>query len=265
MNVIEYLKRIGCEDCLAPSPVRLAELQRGHLLRVPYESLDIYRGVVPDLSEDALYEKIVLRRRGGYCFELNGLFGALLRRLGYDVTQHFGRWLYGESLAVPPPRHRVLRVKFPQATYITDVGIGMWSPMAPLRFAYGEEQTIAGRTWRIARDARLLNVVQTRLGEKWFNYFSFGDDPAEDVDFVYVNQYLAHAPESPFRRGLLVHLPTEDGDRRISLELDPETGLFGWRYEEFRADGTRETRFLHTDAQRAETLRIRFGLEWAAK
>jgi len=260
MNVVHYLRRIGCEDCLAPSPTRLFKLQREHRRRVPYESLDLYRGVAPGLSEEELYEKIVTRRRGGYCFELNGAFKALLAQLGYDVVQHFGRWLYGEDLAVPPPRHRVLRVRFRGATYVADVGIGMWAPPEPLRFAYDVVQNSGGRDWRIVRDERLLNLVQVRCGEKWVNYFSFGDDPAEDIDFLYVNQYLAHNPDSPFRRGILVYLPTAEGGRRITLEHDPETGLPSWRYEETFADGSRQVRFLRTEADRAEVLEKGFGI-----
>jgi len=261
MNVSDYLGRIGCADCLAPSLTRLSQLQRGHLLHVPYESFDLWRGRVPDLSAEALYDKIVTRRRGGYCFELNGAYRWLLMNLGYEVRQHFGRWLYGETLEVPPPRHRALCVTFGGTAYVTDVGIGMRAPLAPLELAYGKVQTSAGVDWRIVRDARLGNLVQMSVKGAWANYFSFGDEPAEDADFLYVNHYLAVEPTSMFRRGFLTFLPLADGGTRSLVpEDDPETGRPAWCLVQRAADGTVDKTYLHTEARRAAALVRGFGL-----
>jgi len=260
-NPSVYLERIGCADCLSPSLERLRRLQRGHLLHVPYESFDLWHGQVPDLSVEALYDKIVTRRRGGYCFELNGAYRWLLQCLGYDVRQHFGRWLYGESLAVPPPRHRVLRVTLDGKTYVTDVGIGMRAPLEPLELAYDKVQTSAGCAWRIVRDERLVNLVQTEVKGTWTNYFSFGDELAEDADFLYVNHYLATEPTSMFRRGFLTFLPLADGGARSLVpEDDPETGRREWCFEQRLPDGTVDKTYLHTEARRGAVLVRDFGL-----
>jgi len=261
MNVSAYLDRIGCADCLAPSLARLRQLQRGHMLHVPYETFDLRCGQVPDLSAEALYEKIVTRRRGGYCFELNGAYRWLLQRLGYDVRQHFGRWLFGESLAVPPPRHRVLRVTLEGRTYVTDAGIGMRAPLEPLELAYDKVQTSAGWEWRIVRDARFVNLVQVNVKGTWTNYFSFGDESAEDADFLYVNHYLASEPSSMFRHRFLVFLPLADGGARsLAPEDDPETGRSAWCFEQQLPDGTVDKTYLHTEARRAAALVRGFGL-----
>src|SRR5690606_20497919 len=84
-----YLQRIGYEGPLDRSAKTLAQLQYCHLHTVPYENLDILRGVPISLELEDLFDKIVVRRRGGYCFELNALFGWLLRELGYPVTDYF--------------------------------------------------------------------------------------------------------------------------------------------------------------------------------
>src|SRR5499426_2805796 len=86
MNVSAYLRRIGIAGPISSNPRTLARLHRQHLYTVPFESLSIHLGQPIDLSEAALYDKIVRRRRGGFCYELNGLFAALLRELGFSVT-----------------------------------------------------------------------------------------------------------------------------------------------------------------------------------
>src|SRR5262245_22638473 len=86
MNVSAYLRRIGVAGPVRPDARMLTRLHRQHLYSVPFESLSIHLGEPIDLDEKALYDKIVRRRRGGFCYELNGLFAALLRQLGYPVT-----------------------------------------------------------------------------------------------------------------------------------------------------------------------------------
>jgi len=261
IEIRHYLNRIGCVDCQTPTLAHLRKLQRSHLLRVPYESFDLWQRRVPDLSVEGLFEKIVARRRGGYCFELNGAFRWLLRSLGYDIRQYFGRWLYGAPLDVPPPQHRVLRVALRGREYITDVGIGMRAPLAPLEFVYDKVQRSTGIAWRIVRDDRLRNLVQMNEKGDWKNYFSFGDEAAEDVDFLYVNHFLVTEPTSMFRRGFLTYLPLADGGARSLVPTDdPETGRRVWCFTEWRADGSVDKECLHTTARRADVLERRFGL-----
>jgi len=86
MDITAYLQRINYRGSLAPSAQTLRELQLAHLFAVPFENLSIHSAEPIVLNDDALFEKIVLRRRGGFCYELNGLFAALLRQLGFEVT-----------------------------------------------------------------------------------------------------------------------------------------------------------------------------------
>ncbi|MBR4956609.1 MAG: arylamine N-acetyltransferase, partial [Lentisphaeria bacterium] len=97
IDVDAYLKRIGYTGDKRPTITNLYALQKAHLTHVPYENLDLLYHHPGTLAIEDVYKKVVKNKRGGYCFELNGLFAELLRELGYSVTEYFGRWLLGES------------------------------------------------------------------------------------------------------------------------------------------------------------------------
>ena len=112
MNIKAYFDRIGLElpEKIVPDSELLRKLQFAHCTTVPYENVDMIRGIPTSLEPDALYKKVVENRRGGICFELNGAFGELLRALGYGVTDLAARYLRGEN-TIPMRRHRVLMVQ----------------------------------------------------------------------------------------------------------------------------------------------------------
>ncbi len=95
-----YLRRIGYDGQRDGSAATLAQIQQRHLLSVPFENLDILRGTALSLAVPDLFAKIVTRRRGGFCFELNGLFGYLLRALGYEVVDYTARFMLGAAAAL---------------------------------------------------------------------------------------------------------------------------------------------------------------------
>src|ERR1044072_486231 len=86
IDVEMYLQRIGYDGPVLPTARVLSALHRAHLVAVPFENLDIHLGRRLTLDEDALFDKVVKRRRGGFCYEVNSLFAALLRRIGFEVT-----------------------------------------------------------------------------------------------------------------------------------------------------------------------------------
>jgi len=263
LSLEKYLARIGYAGSLEPTADTLAALQKAHLLHVPYENLDLLAGQEREttLAIGELYEKIVLRHRGGYCFELNGLFAWLLRSLGFSLVEHFGRWLAGESLAVPKRRHRIARVSIAGRQWIADVGVGRRAPLTPLLLEYGLEQMREGVLWRIVRDDRLCTVVQCQGPDGVFtNYYSFDDAPQESVDFTYAHYYYTHSPQSVFRQKTMVHLPTEKGRYSIGTELDPETGLLQRKFNFTKDDGSTSGFFLYTEAQFREILQRCFGI-----
>jgi len=258
-KVRAYLKRIGLGSVPKPTKANLFVLQKAHMTHVPYESLEIGRGTAGSLAYEDLYEKMVVRGRGGYCFELNGLFGWLLKELGYETVEHFGRWLMDEPLEIPARRHRVIRVTLGKSQYIADVGVGQRAPLEPLELVHGKVQVCEGVPYRIVAHEKLGHVVEAQLDGVWKRVYSFDDAPQEPIDFNYVHYYCVNHPASFFRNNLLVHLPTPTGRKSIGSVADPETGESVPVLSVGGAKGTTKT-FLRTPAAFAAALKQHFGI-----
>src|SRR3954469_4622706 len=115
MDLQAYLRRINYPGNQAPTAAILCELHRAHLLAVPFENLDIHLGRAISLNQDALFNKIVTRRRGGFCYELNGLFALLLRGLGFEVTLLAAGVARADGGFGPEFDHMTLHVTTPRA------------------------------------------------------------------------------------------------------------------------------------------------------
>ena len=216
MDSKAYLERIGIHDVPAPTAASLARIQQAHLRAVPYENLDILLTRPIRLEKEALYEKIVANRRGGYCFEVNELLGHLLRDLGYEVTDLFGRFLRGET-GIPMRRHHVLMVKCidDDVPYLADVGVGTGSPNLPMRMAVGEELQDGIITYRLGKKDFFGWVLEDLKNGQWGPVYSFTEEPQAPIDFLTASFWCEHAEESIFNKGAMVSLRTETGRRTI--------------------------------------------------
>ena len=245
-----YFKRLGLSlpDPLIPDSALLQKIQYAHCTKIPYENLDILRSVPLDLDYDSLFDKIVTRGRGGYCFELNGLLGWLLRELGYQVTDYMARYLRGES-TIPMRRHRVLKVVATDGTWICDVGIGEVAPRLPIRLEEHTVQEQYGETYRLTKDPFLGWVLEDLHHGKWRNFYAFTEEPQLNVDFIAPSFYCEKNPDSPFTSQEMFSLKTAEG--RITLD--------GNVFKRF-SDGSVEARELQTAAEMQEAYR-QFGLE----
>jgi N-hydroxyarylamine O-acetyltransferase len=181
VNVEAYLDRIAYAGAAEPTHAVLAALQRAHMLTVPFENLDIALGRRLVLDRGANYAKIVERRRGGWCFELNGLFAWLLEQLGYRVTL-LGSRVDGERGAGWDLAHLLLRVDLDRS-YLVDVGFGDGS-LEPVRHQNG------------------LNVV-------------FTSSPRRLEEFQDMSDFLQTAPESGFVRTRVCTVALPDGRLRL--------------------------------------------------
>jgi hypothetical protein len=130
-----YLARLGIISPEAPSLAFLQRLQRAHVQAIPYENLDVLSGRPVSLDPSDLYRKIIVGARGGYCFELNILFGWLLRELGYAPEFRMGRVWLRDPDAVPPRNHGTHVVQIEGGAVIADVGFGGRAPRRPLDLA----------------------------------------------------------------------------------------------------------------------------------
>ena len=234
MQVEKYLERIGISRREPPSAEFLARLQEAHLRNVPYENCEIFfQRRVPSLAPEALYDKIVERGRGGYCFELNGAFAWLLAECGFSFSQTFCRWCFNDPDPLPARRHRLLLVRLGRSTWLADVGICSPCPLTPLLLRTGVIQERNGLRFRIVRDPLHGFIVQKETPEEGFlNYFSFWNTPHFTQDFLYVNYYYSTEASSVFRNKLVVNIPAPDSRRRLFLDPDdPEKQTFIFRRE----------------------------------
>lgn len=214
-DVQAYLDRIGYGGSTAPNAETLAALQYAHLHAVPYENLDLIRGIPLSLAIDRLYDKIVLRRRGGYCFEVNALFGWLLAELGFEVTNLFARFWRGEPNPPPMLRHHVLKVKADGAYYLCDVGVGGIIPRYPVVMAEHLEQPQGHENYRLVRDDSFGWFLQEWKDEDWKPIYSFTEQPALPVDYAVASFWCEHSPESFFHRRAMLSLRTEGGRNTV--------------------------------------------------
>jgi N-hydroxyarylamine O-acetyltransferase len=204
-QVDAYLDRIGRTERPERSDAGLRELQLAHLLSVPFENLSIHLGEPISLVPDEIYDKIVNRRRGGFCFELNGLFASLLATLGFEVRLA-AAGVYGPAGLGPPLNHLALLVD----GALVDVGFGRNSA-APLRLDITTDQPDACGTFRVEPasdrdlDVRRDGELQYRLDAK----------PRALADFEPANWWHQTNAASRFRSGLTCSLLTPTG--RITL------------------------------------------------
>ncbi|MEU8516607.1 arylamine N-acetyltransferase [Kitasatospora sp. NPDC048722] len=202
-----YLDRIAVPEPGAPSPEALARLQLAHLRAVPFENLGIHLGEPVVLDPDALVAKVVTARRGGFCYELNGLFAELLTSLGYRVSLLAARVFDGERPG-PPFDHLALRVDLDEP-WLVDVGFGRFS-RRPLRLDGRGEQADAHGAFALVPagahgdlDVLMDGTPQYRLGLR----------PYELADFRPTCWWQATSPDSPFTRSTTCSMLTADGGR----------------------------------------------------
>src|SRR5215813_1329532 len=158
MNIEAYLKRINYDGPVAPTPETLRALQVAHLLTVPFENLSIHSGEPIVLNEDALFAKIVEKKRGGFCYECNGMFAGLLRTLGFEVAMLGAGVARREGGFGPNFDHMALTVTLAER-WLVDVGFGE-SFVEPLLLDSRDEQVQGTSAFRIVDDDEHLVVMR---------------------------------------------------------------------------------------------------------
>lgn len=184
-----YLRRIGAERPRRPDSTSLASLQVAHLKRVPFENLDIARGVPILLDLGGIAAKVIDRSRGGYCYELNGLFGALLESLGFGVDLVSGRVAGKDGNLKQDFGHLALIVHAPEheEPFLVDVGFGDGST-SPIPLVSGEEHRDRDRMVRVCSDGTEWSYQEDR-GEGWLVRYGFTPMPRRLADFASMNAW----------------------------------------------------------------------------
>jgi N-hydroxyarylamine O-acetyltransferase len=247
MDSHRYLERIGDTGAREPVPDLIRRLHRAHMLAVPFENLDIPLGRPIALSLSGFYDKIVRRRRGGFCYELNGLFGWLLEQLGLHATLLSAR-VYHQGQPGPDFEHACLLVDAGERL-IVDVGFGD-SFLEPLPLDGTSEVEQQGSFYRLSAPGTRRILERRQPGADWEPQFCFTLTPRRLADFDAECRRLQTSPESPFTRKAVCSLPTPDG--RITLSGGRLIRTARGSREEVPVAGAQEYR---------ELLRTHFGIE----
>ncbi|MEA4852661.1 MAG: arylamine N-acetyltransferase [Christensenella sp.] len=258
LSVEGYLARIGYTGSLCPTMENLKVLQKAHVSAIPYEDLDIRAGKYISIALPDVYQKIVVKKRGGYCFELNGLFAWLLRKLGYDVVEYYGRYLEGEPLEMPMRRHRIARVMLDGKPYICDVGVGVKAPVWPIEIKADEVQILDGEEYRMLRHPALGWLVQGKYKGEWNRIYSFTEDQQFPVDFEMPNHWCVTHPDSIFKNVTMVYIRTPEG-RNTMTEITDENGKTVPEFRRFTSQGVQATR-TYTKEEYNKALLEHFGI-----
>jgi len=215
MDRAKYLERIGVSDGqLSPDIETLRRLQRAHLLSVPFENLDIHwkRPIVLDV--ELFYHKVVIERRGGFCYELNGLFNELLTSIGFTTRLISARVFNGKEFT-PRFSHAAIIVTIGDEEHLADVGFGDFTS-EPLRFAPEAEQNDPKADFIIRRYGEELFEVVKRENGGWKSEYLFMDEPHELSDFAEMCDFQQYSPLSHFTKGKLISIMTPTGRKTLT-------------------------------------------------
>ena len=247
MDIAAYLERIDYRGPLGRSIETLRGLHLAHLYAVPFENLDIHLGRPIALDGTALFDKIVTRRRGGFCYELNGLFCALLRELGFRVAMLSAEVAREAGGFSPPFDHLTLWVDL-EKPWLADVGFGEGFRL-PLSLNEPAEQVMDGCAYLVIADGDYRTLLSCDRSGDWTPRYRFTLQPHTLADFAERCLFHQTSPESHFTRNRICTRATPDGRVTVSdMRLIVTTGT------------EKTERLLGGEAEYAATLREQFGV-----
>jgi N-hydroxyarylamine O-acetyltransferase len=211
-----YLARIGHDGRLAPDVATLTRLLDAHVRAIPFEAIDPLLGRPVSLDLSAIQDKLVARRRGGYCFEQNLMLKAVLERVGFSVAGLAGRvrWRSPPDAPLGPRTHMLLKVETAEGPYLADVGFGGCLIDAPLRFATDVEQRTTMGTFLLVQSEGLYELRAKQPGG-WRSMYVFTLEPQLPADYMLGSWFASTSPLSPFTGNLAVERIV--GDRRCKI------------------------------------------------
>ena len=243
-----YFDRIGYAGAQQATSETLYALHRLHPQVIPFENLDTLLGRTPRLDLGSVFAKLVSARRGGYCYEHNLLFRAVLDTLGFETTGLAARVVWSEPAGMPPRTHMMLLVETPDETWLADVGFGSMTLSAPLLFDTGREQATPHELFRIDLIERGDYVLRVKLGDAWKSIYRFDLEPQFPADYAMANHYVSTFPDSVFVNHLIVARVTP-GQRQTLFDRTLT-----------RRGAAEEHRELATGAELGDVLQDLFGL-----
>ena len=249
VDLAAYTVRIGYQGPLTHSLETLVGLHRAQAVSIPFENLDIHLNRAIGLDPASLVQKLVHEQRGGYCYELNGLFRLVLQQLGFRVTCLVGRnLLAGHPLR--PRAHQVLLVEVEGQPWLVDLGFGTNGLVEPIPLVAGPEHRQFFDVYRLQAAPQHNFQLQLHMQGAWQSLYTFTLDEGQPSDFQMMNFYYSQSPDSPFRKQRITTLANQDF--RISL-VDNELKIR-------RPDGSVTATTLPDANACAQALETHFGI-----
>ena len=218
MKINKYLERISYKGPIHPNIRTLYDLHLAHMLAIPFENLDIGLGRIIRLDEQAIWDKIIVNKRGGFCYELNGLFAWLLKQIGYEVTYLNARVFNRKGNLGSDFDHLTLLVHIPDQPEqcLADVGFGD-SFTQPLRLDEQGEQIQGLRAYRLEQTSDGYVLWQKNYAGQWERQYFFDlQSHTFPKEYLAGCQYHQTSANSSFTYGSIISIATEDG--RVFLE-----------------------------------------------
>ncbi|MER5309519.1 arylamine N-acetyltransferase [Streptomyces sp. NPDC002773] len=224
-------------------------LHRAHVGAIPFENLDVALGKPVPLDLKSLQGKLVERRRGGYCYEQNSLFAAVLERIGFAVA---GRGARNRSrgAVLPPVTHALLVVTIEGEQWLADVGFGWQGPLEPVPLRDGARVEQSGWTFAIGVEEEGVHVLRSLRPGGWADLYAFAPQALYPGDFIVMNHYSSSHPQSRFLGQVVAQRPGAEVRKALVRET----------LSAVRTNGVGEERIVGADELIA-TLRTEFGIE----
>jgi N-hydroxyarylamine O-acetyltransferase len=256
LDLDAYFARVGRTGPLDPTLETLRALHVAHATSIPFENLDIHLGLQIRLDLESLQAKMVRGRRGGYCFEHNLLFSAVLEAIGLHVTRLAARVLLGRPADAPPlPRtHMVLVVEIDHALWLADVGFGGDGLLLPVPLDSAGGFEAFGRRYRVVGpDDGGIRVLEVRRPAGWFAMYEFTMEPQLPIDYEVANWWTSTHPSSGFVQTLTAQRVSPEGSLTLRARRLAQTDQRG------EVIGEQE---IGDDDELVVILRERFGLDF---
>lgn len=256
MDLDAYFHRIDYTGSRTPDLATLHAVTLHHATAIPFENLDVLLGRPILLEPDAIFQKLVHDRRGGYCFEQNNLMLAVLTALGYRVTPIGARVRWQIPRDVTPARtHLFVRVHLAEGDWLTDVGMGGASLTGAVPLAFDRELPTPHESRRLVRDEGGRMFHQLWTGAEWVDCCEFTFDVMHPIDCAVANWWTSASPASHFKTNVVVGRALRDGTRKA---------IRGGEFTHRRGAAILERVPIATDPQLLELLATHFDLVFPA-
>jgi len=251
INLNAYLNRINYVGPGIANIEVLKQLHYLHPISIPFENINPWLGLPVPLQLDQLQEKLIMRQRGGYCYEQNLMFKAVLTALGFKVSGLIARvrWNIGADI-VTPRSHMALLVQTGNETYLCDVGFGGLTLTTPLKLQYDLIQKTPHETFRLVKQNEFASL-EVLIKEDWKTVYVFALDEQFEADYKVANWYMSTHPESVFTNNLIIARPTSNG--RLSLTNTELT--------ERKNDGTIQKQILTSVTDLLKLVKAKFAID----